>query len=218
MMAEREGDRDYLSAEGIRGVVGTAGDIFSLGLLLLEALANIVPPSGGSPFHRLRSNDFSDLESSSLNTTSTSQPTSPFPTPSSVTSDSSYFSSPPLATPSTPNSYPSTLQASWGSPDIVALVKQMMHSEPSFRPSAKEIMRHPAVARVWDAMERRRRNVAGVQAGPTLVEEQEGGEFGLEYILGGEESSNGMKGLEEGFEGMLGRRRRGSDVEAMEEE
>lgn len=25
---EREGDRDYLSPEGIRGVVGTAGDVF----------------------------------------------------------------------------------------------------------------------------------------------------------------------------------------------
>lgn len=28
VVTEREGDRDYLSPEGIRGVVGTAGDIF----------------------------------------------------------------------------------------------------------------------------------------------------------------------------------------------
>ena len=218
IMSEREGDRDYLSAEGIRGVVGTAGDIFSLGLLILEALANIVPPSGGSPFHRLRSNDFSDLEST---TTATSplptSPSSPFPTPASsssltTTSATSYFSSPLLLTPTTPDPSGGVL-ATWGSPEMVATVKQMMHSEPSFRPSAAQLMVLPPVKRSWEAMERGRivSGSVGVKAGATLMAED--GEFGLEYVLGGARgSASGIKGLEEGFEGMFGARR-GSEQE-----
>lgn len=57
-------------------------------------------------------------------------------------------------------------------------------------------------------MERGRNSADGIQARPTLVQEDDQTGFGLAYILGREES--GMKGLEEGFEGMLARRDSGS--------
>lgn len=42
---EREGDREYLAAEILVGVYGPAADIFSLGMMMLEAAGNIVVPS-----------------------------------------------------------------------------------------------------------------------------------------------------------------------------
>ncbi|GAA5851759.1 hypothetical protein JCM8547_001198 [Rhodosporidiobolus lusitaniae] len=63
---EREGDREYLAPEIMTGRYGFAADVFSLGLIILEAAANVVIPDNGLPWHKLRQNDFSDVDLSRL--------------------------------------------------------------------------------------------------------------------------------------------------------
>lgn len=59
---EVEGDREYLCPEALEdGIVGRESDIFSLGILILESILNVVLPSNGEGWIKLRNNDFSDL-------------------------------------------------------------------------------------------------------------------------------------------------------------
>ncbi|PVG02484.1 kinase-like protein [Serendipita vermifera] len=58
---EREGDREYMAPEILRGVYSKAADVFSLGMVILEAAANIVVPDMGAPWHKLREEDFDDV-------------------------------------------------------------------------------------------------------------------------------------------------------------
>lgn len=59
---EVEGDREYLCPEALGdGAVGREADIFSLGILVLEAALNVVLPSNGDGWVKLRNDDFSDL-------------------------------------------------------------------------------------------------------------------------------------------------------------
>ncbi|KAG7443544.1 kinase-like protein [Guyanagaster necrorhizus] len=59
---EREGDKLYLAPEVLQGRYGKAADIFSLGMTMLETAANIVVPDQGEPWHRLRREDFSQVD------------------------------------------------------------------------------------------------------------------------------------------------------------
>ncbi|KAK4054257.1 mitosis inhibitor protein kinase swe1 [Microbotryomycetes sp. JL201] len=59
---EREGDREYIAPEILAGRYGKEADIFSLGLVVLEAAANVVLPDNGPAWQKLRSNDFSDVD------------------------------------------------------------------------------------------------------------------------------------------------------------
>ncbi|SCV70050.1 BQ2448_1444 [Microbotryum intermedium] len=59
---EREGDREYIAPEILAGRYGKAADMFSLGLVILEAAANVALPDNGPEWHRLRSNDLSGVE------------------------------------------------------------------------------------------------------------------------------------------------------------
>ncbi|CAE6462565.1 unnamed protein product [Rhizoctonia solani] len=59
---EREGDRDYMAPEILQGVYGFEADVFSLGMTLLECAGNIIVPAMGEPWHKLRSDDLSDVE------------------------------------------------------------------------------------------------------------------------------------------------------------
>ncbi|KZO95582.1 kinase-like protein, partial [Calocera viscosa TUFC12733] len=63
---EREGDREYMAPEILRGIYGKPADIFSLGVLTLECVCNIVVPDMGEPWHKLRTDDFSDTELSRI--------------------------------------------------------------------------------------------------------------------------------------------------------
>lgn len=64
---EREGDRVYLAPEVIfHGQYGKAADVFSLGLILLEAAGNVELPDNGEPWQKLRRDDFSDVDLSAL--------------------------------------------------------------------------------------------------------------------------------------------------------
>ncbi|WVQ79694.1 hypothetical protein IAT38_001794 [Cryptococcus sp. DSM 104549] len=59
-----EGDREYLCPEALEmggNRVGKAADVFSLGILLLEAALNVVLPSNGDTWQMLRLDDFSDI-------------------------------------------------------------------------------------------------------------------------------------------------------------
>ncbi|WWC71323.1 uncharacterized protein I206_105277 [Kwoniella pini CBS 10737] len=59
---EFEGDREYLCPEALSGqTIGKGADIFSLGMVVLEAAVNVVLPSNGEGWLKLRHDDFSDL-------------------------------------------------------------------------------------------------------------------------------------------------------------
>jgi mitosis inhibitor protein kinase SWE1 len=68
---EIEGDREYMAPEMLSNKPGTASDIFSLGLMLLETGANVVLPENGPTWLALRSGDLSDVPSL-MSTTSSS--------------------------------------------------------------------------------------------------------------------------------------------------
>ncbi|KAG0701357.1 hypothetical protein DFH29DRAFT_927493 [Suillus ampliporus] len=59
---EREGDKVYLAREVLQGTYGKAADIFSLGMTMLETATNIVVPDQGDGWHRLRQEDFSQMD------------------------------------------------------------------------------------------------------------------------------------------------------------
>lgn len=58
-----EGDREYMAPEMLKGNVGGSADIFSLGLITLEAAANVVLPDNGPTWVALRSGDLSEVPS-----------------------------------------------------------------------------------------------------------------------------------------------------------
>jgi len=67
MVLEREGDREYIAPEVIfESKYGKPADIFSLGLIMLEAACSVELPDNGEPWHKLRCNDFSDVSLESL--------------------------------------------------------------------------------------------------------------------------------------------------------
>lgn len=60
---EREGDREYIAPEIIsRGQYGKPADVFSLGLVMLEAAGDVNLPDNGEPWHKLRNDDLSDVD------------------------------------------------------------------------------------------------------------------------------------------------------------
>lgn len=59
---EREGDKLYLAPEVLQGRYSKAADVFSFGMTILEAATNIVVPDQGEAWHRLRQEDFSQVE------------------------------------------------------------------------------------------------------------------------------------------------------------
>jgi len=59
---EREGDKLYLAPEVLQGRYSKAADVFSLGMTILEAATNIVVPGQGESWHRLRQEDFSQVD------------------------------------------------------------------------------------------------------------------------------------------------------------
>lgn len=59
---DREGDKVYLAAEVLQGRYGPEADVFSLGMIMLETASNIVVPDQGEYWHRLRREDFSQVD------------------------------------------------------------------------------------------------------------------------------------------------------------
>ncbi|THH09118.1 hypothetical protein EW145_g2227 [Phellinidium pouzarii] len=59
---EREGDKMYLAAEVLQGRYGKETDIFSFGMMMLETATNIVVPTQGELWHKLREEDFSPVD------------------------------------------------------------------------------------------------------------------------------------------------------------
>lgn len=58
-----EGDREYMAPEMLKGKAEQAADVFSLGLMTLEAAANVVLPDNGPTWIALRSGDLSEVPS-----------------------------------------------------------------------------------------------------------------------------------------------------------
>ncbi|EKM53975.1 uncharacterized protein PHACADRAFT_122634 [Phanerochaete carnosa HHB-10118-sp] len=65
---EREGDKLYLAPEVLQGRYGKAADIFSIGMTMLETATNIVVPDQGDAWHRIRHDDFSQIDFASIST------------------------------------------------------------------------------------------------------------------------------------------------------
>ncbi|THH02616.1 hypothetical protein EW026_g331 [Hermanssonia centrifuga] len=59
---EREGDKLYLAPEVLQGKYSKAADIFSFGMTMLETATNIVVPDQGEAWHRLRHEDFQQVD------------------------------------------------------------------------------------------------------------------------------------------------------------
>ncbi len=60
---EGEGDREYIGPEILMGQFDKPGDVFALGLIMLEIAANVMLPDNGASWQRLRSGDMSDVPS-----------------------------------------------------------------------------------------------------------------------------------------------------------
>lgn len=60
---DMEGDREYMAPEMLQGKFGRSSDIFSVGMIIFEAMANCIIPGNGDEWHRLRSGDFSGVPS-----------------------------------------------------------------------------------------------------------------------------------------------------------
>lgn len=60
--SEPEGDRTYLAPEIFHSVYDFSADIFSLGLVLLEILTDIILPENGPEWHQLRTGDLTGVE------------------------------------------------------------------------------------------------------------------------------------------------------------
>ncbi|KAL7926174.1 mitosis inhibitor protein kinase SWE1 [Trichoderma austrokoningii] len=58
-----EGDREYMAPEMLEGKTDQSADIFSLGLMTLEAAANVMLPDNGPTWVALRSGDLSEVPS-----------------------------------------------------------------------------------------------------------------------------------------------------------
>lgn len=65
---EREGDKLYLAPEVLQGRYGKAADIFSFGMTMLETATNIVVPDQGDAWHRIRHDDFSQIDFADIST------------------------------------------------------------------------------------------------------------------------------------------------------
>lgn len=102
---EREGDKVYLAREVLQGTYGKAADIFSLGMTMLETATNIVVPDQGDGWHRLRQEDFSQMDLD-------------------------------------------------GSPELFALIRSMMRTDPARRVDVQAVCAHAVVSRARAAMER----------------------------------------------------------------
>jgi len=59
---EREGDKVYLAPEVLQGKYSKAADVFSFGMTILETASNIIVPDQGEDWHRLRQEDFSQVD------------------------------------------------------------------------------------------------------------------------------------------------------------
>ncbi|KAA1471705.1 hypothetical protein DENSPDRAFT_880701 [Dentipellis sp. KUC8613] len=100
---EREGDKVYLAPEILQGRYGKAADMFSFGMTMLETATNIIVPDQGEPWHRLRHDDFSQVDLGE-------------------------------------------------SPELFALIRHTMRSDPTQRIDAAGVYDHPVVARARRAM------------------------------------------------------------------
>ncbi|KAL9579930.1 MAG: hypothetical protein Q9212_004802 [Teloschistes hypoglaucus] len=60
---DREGDREYIGPEILRGQFDKPADIFALGLIMLEIAGNVMLPDNGASWQRLRAGDMSDVPS-----------------------------------------------------------------------------------------------------------------------------------------------------------
>ena len=60
---EGEGDREYIGPEILRGQFDKPGDVFALGLIMLEIAGNVMLPDNGASWQRLRTGDMTDVPS-----------------------------------------------------------------------------------------------------------------------------------------------------------
>ncbi|KAL7422403.1 mitosis inhibitor protein kinase swe1 [Cryptotrichosporon argae] len=165
---EFEGDREYLCPEALgEQQPGAPADVFSLGILVLEAALNVVLPPNGDGWVKLRNDDFSDLAMHYVVRDTRAKAAAAAATPA-------------TAVPATDtNAVADTDVLPVVSDELMALIRDMMRSDPEARATLEEVRERAVVRRVEDAMG------AGEseqwRAGPALVDEPD--EF-LAWALG----------------------------------
>ncbi|OCF40718.1 WEE protein kinase [Kwoniella heveanensis CBS 569] len=144
---EIEGDREYLCPEALGdGEIGKGADVYSLGMVLLEAAMNVVLPSNGEGWVKLRNDDFSDLEEHyRVRPRSQSQQATGAGSNMLFVGDNS-------GDPATPQI----------SDELLAVIKHTMRSDPSDRWGLDDIFENRVV-----------KNVLGGTRGRALVEESD---------------------------------------------
>ncbi|RKU46538.1 hypothetical protein DL546_000343 [Coniochaeta pulveracea] len=190
-----EGDRVYIAPEILQGHYDKPADIFSLGLMLLEAAANVCLPDNGSTWMELREGNMSNVQSLT-STTAGSVVRDATGTPIGLDSAISppaadcipfQFSEQSTATHDASNLFGSLKRSELQSPpdfmidashpsSLDNIVKWMIHKDPAKRPTAAQLLEVEAL--VWVAARRHAGATVyegnwGPEGGPTndLVEE-----------------------------------------------
>lgn len=134
----REGDREYLSPEILRGEFGRSADAFSLGITMMEVFMNVILPSNGDAWQKLRSDDFSDLDEH-FATIKTPIAASFGAMSTSLQSVMSFGSC---------TTYAEDLISPSVNSPLLAVIKGLMLSDPTSRMTIDGIWSHPTIHRI----------------------------------------------------------------------
>lgn len=181
-----EGDRVYIAPEILRGQYDKPADIFSLGLMMLEAAGNVCLPDNGKTWMELREGDLSNIQPLTCSTAGSvvrdatgtpigldsaiSPPATeciPFQFSGKTTTHdaSNLFGAPKRSELQTPPGF--MINASHSS-SLDSIVASMIHPNPAQRPTAEQLLEVEALC--WVAMRR--------HAGATVYEGNWGPEEG----------------------------------------
>jgi mitosis inhibitor protein kinase SWE1 len=156
-VSDHEGDREYLCPEALNDVPpAPPADVFSLGIMTLEAALSVELPSNGEAWIKLRHDDFSDL-------------------------DGQYA----IRGGAKPDAVPGEPPTPVISAELITTIQHMMASNPAQRMTLAEVLALAPLRRAQEAMERGREEgglLRGRIAGPALAEEDD---QWTEYVLGG---------------------------------
>ncbi|KAL1407790.1 mitosis inhibitor protein kinase swe1 [Vanrija albida] len=160
---ELEGDREYLCPEALHDATpGPESDVYSLGILVLEAALNVTLPSNGEAWVKLRNDDFTDLDDHYVLRGATAPSAS-----------------------NTPSSWPTSAAGDPPTPVVsnvlLATIRQLMYSSPAARMTLSELDELGPMVRARSALVSE--PGCWCAAGPALVEEDAG--F-IDYVLGTE--------------------------------
>lgn len=142
-----EGDREYMAPEMLKGKATRSADVFSLGLITLEAAANVALPDNGPTWVALRSGDLSEVPSLTwTSSVETERNATGNPTESSHSDElgsgrthnaGNLFGSFKRSELQQP---PDFMVSAWNPSSLDSIVRWMTAQEPSDRPTADQVL------------------------------------------------------------------------------